>query len=437
MDQNSFLTRAKRYVRVTSSVGLSASKTVALYLSGRLDPKKHAEEIKNLLGNLRGPIMKIAQIVATVPDLLPDDYEMELMELQSNAPPMNPLFVKRRMRSELGENWLANFQTFDEKAAHAASLGQVHRATLVDGRLVACKLQYPDMAASVEADLGEFKLLLGLYESYRPGLETADVFAEVADRLHEELDYQNEARNLKIFQKIFAGDPHIHTPDVVDELTTTRLLTMSWVDGQRLTSLVDEPQAVRNQIAERLFQGWYQPFYRYGVIHGDPHLGNYLIRKDRLYLLDFGCVRFFKGAFIEGVIDLYKALRDSDAEAEVAAFEKWGFTHLNKEVLAALRAWALYLYDPLLDDRTRLIQEDGSPARAKQMAADLHKTLRQHGKIKPPREFVFTDRAAIGLGAAFLRLGAKLNWHRMYEEMIAGVTAKGVDGAQRKIVEPL
>jgi len=178
--------------------------------------------------------------------------------------------------------------------------------------------------------------------------------------------------------------------------------------------------AARNEIALRMFRIWYVPFYYYGVIHGDPHLGNYTVARDHtVNLLDFGCVRVFPPAFVKGVIDLYHALERDDEELAVEAYRRWGFANLSREMIAVLNRWAAFVYGPLLDDRTRMIQEKKAPGSdGRSLVDSVHQDVRRLGGLAPPRAFVFMDRAAVGLGSVFLHLQARVNWHRLFHELI-------------------
>jgi predicted unusual protein kinase regulating ubiquinone biosynthesis (AarF/ABC1/UbiB family) len=161
------------------------------------------------------------------------------------------------------------------------------------------------------------------------------------------------------------------------------------------------------------------PFYRYGVIHGDPHLGNYTARADEtINLMDFGAIRVFEPKFVRGVIDLYRAVQAGDRDLAVSAYETWGFTGLKREVIETLNQWASFVYAPLLEDRPRLIEETNASSYGIEVAAKVHQDLKRLGGVRPPREFVLMDRAAVGLGGVFLRLGAKVNWHRLFHDTI-------------------
>src|SRR6202047_3271631 len=282
--------------------GLAARLAGERYLGLNLDRGRHAAELKAVLGGIKGPLMKVAQLLATIPDALPKEYVQELVQLQANAPAMGWPFVRRRMAGELGADWRSRFREFDRTAARAASLGQVHRATALDGTPLACKLQYPEMASAVEADLRQLKLAMRLYESYHRAVTTGEIHAEISDRLREELDYEREAAHMRLYGEILRGEPSIAVPAPLPELSTRRLLTMTWLEGAPVLEVAkNAPLAERNEIASRMFRMWYVPFYFYGVIHGDPHLGNYTVTPDRtVNLLDFGCVRVFPASFVKG-----------------------------------------------------------------------------------------------------------------------------------------
>ena len=329
---------------------------------------------------------------------------------------MGELFVKRRMKAELGSCWLENFSSFNLTPFAAASLGQVHRATDLHGRNLACKLQYPDMASTVEADLSQVKLFLRLY---RGPLDTEEVLKEVADRLREELLYSQELSSLKIFKSLLSHNLAIHISEGIPELSTERLLTMDYLEGRPLLSWIDSPLKHRNLMAKNLFYAWYYPFYKEGLLHGDPHFGNYTFREDgSINLFDFGCVRSFDPSFVNGVLHLYQALKANSESQMRDAYELWGFKNLTPELVEALTLWAKFLYGPLLDNRVRPIDEDYSGIRGKEIAKQVFQKLRESGTVKPPREFVFMDRAAVGLGSAFIRLRAELNWHELFETII-------------------
>ncbi len=427
-EDDSLAGRLKRYARVGSTVGGLAARYAGHRLLGLpIDQAGHAVELKTALGGLKGPLMKVAQILSTVPDVLPEEYVRELQQLQTNAPAMGWAFVKRRMATELGADWQARFAGFEHQACAAASLGQVHRATSPDGRALACKLQYPDMASAVEADLRQLKVVFTLYRQYDNAIDPSNIHAELSARLREELDYRREAKHMALYGRMLAGRPGAFVPEPLAELSSDRLLTMTWLDGDPLLHFVDRHQDLRNQVARNMFEAWYVPFYGYGVLHGDPHLGNYTVRPDgAINLLDFGCIRIFPPHFIGAVIDLYRALRDDDQALAVHAYETWGFRELSWNVIEILNQWARFLYRPLMEDRVQPIQDDAKAMYGARVAGKVQRELREVGGVTPPREFVLMDRAAIGLGAVFTRLRAEVNWYRLFHGLIANFDARRV-----------
>ena len=424
-EANRFSARAARYARVGANMsGVAARFAGARLLGLSLDRSKNAIELAAALGGLKGPIMKVAQLMATIPDALPAEYAAELMKLQSDAPPMGWPFVKRRMAAELGPNWQSRFKHFGHHPAAAASLGQVHRANAHDGSELACKLQYPDMESAVEADLRQLALIFAIHRRMDPVIDTTEIAKEIGARIREELDYRREARHAALYQNMLSGVADIRVPQVWSELSTRRLLTLDWLEGDRLLAHKTGALEIRNRLGTAMFMAWWWPFSRYGVIHGDPHLGNYTVYRVKsspsgINLLDYGCIRIFAVKFVGGVIDLYHGLLRGDDDLIVHAYETWGFKRLGREVIDALNIWARFIYGPLLDDRVRSLADGVKPSDyGRREAFRVHQALKQRGPVTVPREFVFMDRAAIGLGAVFLHLGAELNFHQLFNAAI-------------------
>jgi predicted unusual protein kinase regulating ubiquinone biosynthesis (AarF/ABC1/UbiB family) len=427
--------RLKRYAKSAGTMGGLAMKMAGeRYFGLKVDRRKHATKLRDALGGLKGPLMKVAQILATIPEALPREYAEELASLQTDAPSMGWLFVKRRMAAELGADWQAKFSAFEKSAAAAASLGQVHRATGHDGMAYACKLQYPDMTSAVDADLKQLKLILSLYERYDNAISTGEIHEELAERLAEELDYNREANNMRLYGHMLKDEAGANVPTPITELSSGRLLTMTWVDGMRLAPFIDatEDQNTRNNVAINMFRTWYVPFYYYGVIHGDPHPGNYTIAEDgSVNLLDYGCIRLFRPSFVSGVIDLYKAIRDGNDDLAMKAYRNWGFDGIDIEAIEVLNIWARFIYAPLLEDRIRPIHEMGTATHGRDVAMKVYGELKRIGGITPPREFVLMDRAAIGLASVFMHLKAEVNWHQIFEGLIDDFDEDELAGRQR------
>jgi predicted unusual protein kinase regulating ubiquinone biosynthesis (AarF/ABC1/UbiB family) len=421
---NRFGARAARYLAVGAQAGGFAARLAGARLFGA-SSDGDAEALARALGGLKGPLMKAAQLVANIPEVLPADYAEALASLQSEAPPMGGAFVRRRMASELGAGWRERFAAFDLHPAAAASLGQVHRARTLDGADVACKLQYPDMASAVEADLAQLDLIMAVQRRLEPAIDASEAAGEIAERLREELDYRREARNARLYGDMLGGRADIRIPGVHEALSTGRLLTLDWLDGDKVLNAVGAPEDERNAVARAIFGAWWAPFAHFGVIHGDPHLGNYSVFREEgaaagINLLDYGCIRIFPPAFVGGVVQLYRGLREDRRDQIADAYRIWGFRGLNDDLIEILTIWARFILGPLLDDRVRTIADGISPrAYGRREAQEVHKMLREKGPVTIPREFVFMDRAAIGLGGAFLHLAARLNFHRLFEEALA------------------
>jgi predicted unusual protein kinase regulating ubiquinone biosynthesis (AarF/ABC1/UbiB family) len=442
-EANRFSARAMRYARVGANVGTVAARIAgARLLRTEGADAENAAALMRALGTLKGPMMKVAQMMATIPEVLPPAYVEELQKLQSEAPPMGAAFVKRRMQAELGPSWRERFAEFELHPAAAASLGQVHRAIDHDGAALACKLQYPDMASAVEVDLAQLDIVFALQRRLNGVVDTSAMTREIGDRVREELDYVREARHAALYAHILAPIEAVRVPATRPELSTGRLLTMAWLDGEKLLRFKEADEISRNKIATALFKAWWVPFSQFGVIHGDPHLGNYTVfREGRdpcgcaagINLLDYGCIRIFPPRFVGGVVDLYEGLLHDDVARTVHAYETWGFRGLSRELVEILNIWARFIYGPLLDDRVRRIAEGTTPGKYGRKEAYLvHQALKRHKPVRVPREFVFMDRAAIGLGGVFLHLDARLNFYRLFNEALGTYAHDALSQRQAK-----
>lgn len=434
--------RLSRYARVGSGVGGIAVKMAGNRLLGvPTDSNRNAAELALALGNLKGPIMKVAQLIATIPEAVPAEYAAELSQLQSDAPPMGWVFVKRRMRSELGADWQSRFRHFDKEPTAAASLGQVHRAVALEGTALACKLQYPDMASAVEADLNQLQLIFSLYRRLEKAIDTREMAKEISARVREELEYRREGKHMQLYGNLFGGEELVRVPAYRQDLSTDRLLTMHWLEGRKMLEFKDYAEEDRNRLCEAMFKAWWHPFCRVGIIHGDPHLGNYTVfeedgRPGGINLLDYGCIRIFPPSFAQGVIDLYHGLRTGDRPRIVHAFETWGFKGLTKELVDIMTVWAAFIYGPMLEDREREIAEDVKPGEyGRRQAFTVHKALRENGPVTIPQEFVFMDRAAIGLGSVFLHMRARMNFYRLFNEQIENFDQTVLERRQAEAME--
>jgi predicted unusual protein kinase regulating ubiquinone biosynthesis (AarF/ABC1/UbiB family) len=440
-EANRFSARAARYARVGANMGGVAARMAGSRLfGGDARDASNAAVLAQALGGLKGPIMKVAQLLATIPDLIPPEYAAELQKLQSEAPPMGAAFVKRRMQAELGPQWQSRFGSFDLNPAAAASLGQVHRASTKDGERIACKLQYPDMQSAVEADLSQLELVFALHRRMDPAIDTREIAKEIGERVREELDYEREAKHAALYAQTLADVEEVRVPRVHPELSTRRLLSLEWLEGEKILQFTEAPVEIRNRLAVAMFKAWWHPFSHAAVIHGDPHLGNYTVFSEGgeargINLLDYGCVRIFHPRFVGGVVDLYRGLQTDDRARVVHAYETWGFKSLSNELIDILNIWARFIYAPLLDDRVRTVADGVKPGEyGRRQAFEVHKALKEKGPVTVPREFVFMDRAAVGLGAVFLHLKAELNYHRLFENEIERFSLENLEQKQKQVL---
>src|ERR1700693_3340142 len=266
-EANRFSARAARYARVGANMsGVAARFAGARFLGMDLDRGKSSCSLPAALGALKGPIMKVAQLISTIPDALPPEYAAELAKLQSQAPPMGWGFVKRRMMAELGADWQRKLASFEHHPAAAASLGQVHRARAHDGAELACKLQYPDMQSAVEADLQQLQWIFAIHRRMDPAIDTTEIAKEIGERIREELDYRRELKHALLYAAMLDGNDLIRVPRPWPELSSGRLLTLDWLDGQRLLEHRNDALASRNRLATAMFTAWWLPFSRYGVV---------------------------------------------------------------------------------------------------------------------------------------------------------------------------
>jgi predicted unusual protein kinase regulating ubiquinone biosynthesis (AarF/ABC1/UbiB family) len=438
-EANRFSARAARYARVGANMGGVAARMAGSRLfGGDARDASNAAVLAQALGGLKGPIMKVAQLLATIPDLIPPEYAAELQKLQSEAPPMGAAFVKRRMQAELGPQWQSRFGSFDLNPAAAASLGQVHRATTNDGEKLACKLQYPDMQSAVEADLSQLELVFALHRRMDPAIDTREIAKEIGERVREELDYEREAKHAALYARTLSDVEEVRVPRVHPELSTRRLLSLEWLEGEKILGFTEASVEIRNRLAVAMFKAWWHPFSHAAVIHGDPHLGNYTVFSENgeargINLLDYGCVRIFHPRFVGGVVDLYRGLQTDDRARVVHAYETWGFKSLSNELIDILNIWARFIYAPLLDDRVRTVADGVKPGEyGRRQAFEVHKALKEKGPVTVPREFVFMDRAAVGLGAVFLHLKAELNYHRLFENEIERFSLERLEQKQKE-----
>ncbi len=415
---------------------------------------KVMHDIITALGTLKGPMVKMAQMVGMIPGLLPDDCAKALLTLCTTAPPMHPSLLRRKMQLDWGKDWQARFAHFDEKAIAAASLGQIHRATLHDGTLVAVKVQYPAMKQAIQGDLALFKMMLHRWTSGN-AVDVQDFPQEWEQRLSEELDYTSEIKHMACWRALFKDDALIHIPLPFPHLTTEQILTMSWSPAQEIQTAFHQNQDLRNDLGKKIFWAWYYPFFHGGMLHGDPHMGNmgwfcpqpsavtetdldkkrFYEHNAQIHIFDFGCVRLFSPMFVQGFCHLYQGLFNKNPVLTQQAYTELGFKDLTPPMIMALNDWAHFLLAPFLQDQACALDDVSCPKKALDAMNHLESTLKSHGRTKIPPEFLIFDRVAVILGAVLMRLQVKANWHRLMAPLIQSFCLKKCRTDQKRLLE--
>jgi predicted unusual protein kinase regulating ubiquinone biosynthesis (AarF/ABC1/UbiB family) len=433
--------RARRAIKMSglaSQVGSSylwTSLRKPFLASGRYEREmldthlRNAQRIVEGSRQLRGAFMKLIQMLSTREDLLPGDAIDILKTTQSSVPPMDYALIAKQIRREFGKAPEQLFARFDHEAFAAASLGQVHRGRLKNGEEVAVKIQYPGVDETVEQDLGNLKLLLRTLQAVagdimRQKIDTKSIYAELRERLLEELDYLNEARNIAEFNKLLGGDDEILLPRVVPELSSRRVLTMSYIDGYRLSDVFGEATdaKLRRWVAVKYYMLVWRQILEFGVLHTDPQPGNYLVTyHPKLGILDFGSVRHFSDNVRDSSLLLAQSILARDDAGVAAALVKLGY--LDPKQDAAPMVKIIYmLFEPVITDRPYHPDEYDAVGKASQVG----EIAIAHKLYKSPRHSIFLLRALIGLDGIMKGLAVKQNYCAMFRECVrlATVAAK-------------
>ncbi|HEX8121403.1 MAG TPA: AarF/ABC1/UbiB kinase family protein [Solirubrobacteraceae bacterium] len=386
-----------------------------------------AEQIVAVLGTMKGAAMKIGQVlsfldVGLVPEAYREDFQAKLAELRDAAPKVSFKDMKRVLEGEYDERLDHVFETFDPVPIAAASIGQVYKATLEDGRHVAVKVQYPGVAAAVRADMQNLGVILRLLKSVFPGLDVQAMGEEIRERIHEELDYELEASNQKTLARIFRGHPFIVIPDVVTSLSHEKVVVSEFVDGRGFEELKQLPQAERDRIGEIIYRFYYGSMYRHRQFSGDPHPGNSLLLDDgRMAFIDFGLFKRIDKEVAERELRIGRAGIEGDADGLLDALVEAGFITrrdgANPEKLLAQFRDLTWWYTE--DEDVEL-----TPEIATQVMIDMSDPRSQwYGQMRHesvPADHLFGRRLE-GLTLAVLsQLRARNNWHRIAREWIYG-----------------
>jgi predicted unusual protein kinase regulating ubiquinone biosynthesis (AarF/ABC1/UbiB family) len=383
---------------------------------------RNAQRIVERSTELRGAFMKVVQLLSMRPDLLPTEALDVLSVVQASVPPMPWERVRDVLVRELGAPPEERFRSIEPQAFAAASLGQVHRAELPDGRPVAVKIQYPDVAETVRQDVKNVRALLRVFEGIWREVRGIDVdLREVADeleaRLGEELDYRLEARNADEFRRLLADDPEVRIPRIHAERSTSRVLTMDLLDGYPLAEIAAPgvDQDIKDWLGEKLFRLTWRQLLEFGVLHADPHPGNYLVtHHPRLGLLDFGSVRRFEPPLRLAYLRLARAILARDDRAMGDALTTLGFVDADPAPVVAI---VHLICEPLERD----VATD--PRRFDVVARGWEAGLlaEQHRLTRTPGHQVLLGRALAGLDGHLKTLGTVRNWHRLFREVVDAI----------------
>ena len=401
----------------------SVSRTEQTLLDAHI---RNAERVVARSKELRGAFMKLVQMLSMRSDLFPPEALEVLSVVQSSVPAMPYARVQEVLRAELGAPPEERFRDFEPTAFAAASLGQVHRAVLPSGEPVAVKIQYPGVAATVKQDVRNVRALLRALTALardvmRQDVDPREVVAELEARLREELDYLHEADNLERFRRLLADDPEVMIPRVHRDLTTTRVLTMEYLEGYPINDILAPgvDQVLKDWLAVKLFRLLWRQVLEFGVLHTDPHPGNYLVtHHPRLGILDFGSVRVFEPPIHAGYRQLAHALLAGD-DAEIgAACVALGLVRAGDDPAPLVRVMHV-ICEPLERDAPF----DPRAYDLLQRGAEVTQMAVEHRLFRTPGHQVFLLRALVGLDAYLKALGTVRNWHRLFREVTAAATS--------------
>ncbi|AZT84685.1 AarF/ABC1/UbiB kinase family protein [Marinobacter sp. NP-4(2019)] len=383
-----------------------------------------AGQIADTLGELKGAVMKVGQIASQTQDFLPKEFSDALERLQKEAPPMPFEVIVAQVEAELGKPVPELFEYLQETPYAAASIGQVHRARLHDGTDVIVKVQYPGVDESCDSDLKQLRLALKLGGLLKMPKETVDqLFGEIRIRLKEELDYENEARNLKMFREFHANDPWVIIPAVIDSHSTRRVLTLELVEGDHVNQVTPAryDQDTINLIGHRIFTTMADQLFRFQCIHGDPHAGNFAYRPDgSVILYDFGCVKKLKPEIVEAYRKVLVAALDEDYQALDRHLIDLGARVENQPAVdeAYYAMWRDILIVPFDQDEPYDFAESELH---KHVAAKTSTVFKYLDYFKPPVESIFIDRMIAGHYWMLKRLGVQAAFRDELEKYLGRI----------------
>jgi predicted unusual protein kinase regulating ubiquinone biosynthesis (AarF/ABC1/UbiB family) len=387
-----------------------------------------AKQIVAALGTMKGAAMKLGQVmsfldVGLVAEQHRDEFQRELAKLRDAAPTVSFKQMRRVIEDDLEEPLAAVFESFEEEPIAAASIGQVYRATLTDGREVAVKVQYPGVAAAVRADMQNLDMIMRLLKRMTPGLDVKAIAEEIRERIVEELDYELEAQNQRSLARIFHGHPFIVVPDVVSALSRERVLVTEFVRGTGFEELKERPQAERDRIGEIVFRFFLGCLYRHRQFSGDPHPGNFLLQDDgRVAFLDFGLFKRLDAGPVELELAAQRAVVEADAAALHRLLAESGFLpepeRVDPDHLLEFVEDAIWWYTTA-DETVELTPEIATQVMIESSdPRSSHFREMRHQRMRP--EHLFGRRMEMLTLAVLSQLRAHGNWHRIAREWMYG-----------------
>jgi predicted unusual protein kinase regulating ubiquinone biosynthesis (AarF/ABC1/UbiB family) len=380
-----------------------------------------AEDVRRTMGEMKGAVMKVGQVLSLMTGVVPDEVAKQLASLQSDAPPMDYRLVEEVFLAEYGEPPRGVFKQFEKEPFAAASIGQVHRATLHDGRRVAVKVQYPGVREAIAADLANAGMLIGLAARMSRGLEAGPIVEDLKAGISGELDYVAEARWQTHFADLYRGHAFVKVPEVVEELCRERVLVQELVRGRPFAEAYALPPAERYRVAESVFRYAFGNFYRHGLFNGDPHPGNYLLLGDgRIAFVDYGCVARFPQNVVDQFRALIMALYDGDlprwrVECERIGILREGAPFSTDELYEHMH----WFWKPVLEPEVTFTPE---------LAAEMVRRNAQatgpggaiNRQLNIPPGMVFLSRINFGLAGLLGGLEVRGPWRSIIAEYLYG-----------------
>jgi predicted unusual protein kinase regulating ubiquinone biosynthesis (AarF/ABC1/UbiB family) len=419
-------TRFGRSLTLAAAAGRGAFRHAVAYLPGRNHAQRReqamlrtAEDVVQVMGNMKGVTMKVGQILSLMGGAVPEGFAERLSTLQSSAPPMAPELVQQVFQQDFGRPPSKLFRRFEEQPFAAASIGQVHRAELADGRKLAVKVQYPGVAEAIGADLANLNTIFGVAGLAARGFDPGPVVEDLRRGIAGELDYRLEAENQRRFYELFEGHPFIRIPEVYPELGSGRVLVQEFIEGEPFAAAREMPDELRNRYAEIIFRFTFGCIHRHGLFQSDPHAGNYLLLKDgSVAFLDFGCVTDFEPRLQTGINELIAGVLTGDLPRWRDALEAIGYvppgTELtNEELWEQMRIY----YTFILEDNVPFTPDVAASMirQNMQLTGEVGRINRQ---LNIPQGVIFTQRITFGFTGLMAGIRALGPWRSITEEYV-------------------